>query len=269
MPDIYLNIVEQPDEVLQSIADGMESRANDPEMQRICAHYMGAIAPPADARMLEIGCGGGAATKHLLNHTAPSELTCVDPSPGLLAIARQTFAGDPRVRFEPGDAVATGQPDDAFDVVVAHTVYSHLADPAAALTEARRVLKPGGRLVVFDGDYATITMALFDGDPLESVVRTIHRNMVHGPYVMRQLPGMMRSAGFTGVQSSAYGFVQTDPAEYMVNLVDRSLQAAVRAGEIAADLAAGFVAEARQRVADGTFYGAIMFVCHMAEEPVR
>lgn len=267
MADIYLEIAEQPDEVLKRIATAMEMRANDPSMARICADYMTAIDAPAGARMLEIGCGGGAATRHVLAHATPGELIAIDPSHGLIEIARNALGQDGRVRFEIGDAVDTGQPDNSFDVVIAHTVYSHLPDPQAALTEAFRVLKPGGRLVVFDGDYATITMALFEGDPLESVVGAIHRNTVHAPYIMRTLPRMMATAGFIDLQSDAYGFVQTSPADYIVGLAQRSLDSAVKAGEIARDLADGYVREARARVTEGTFYGAILFVSQMATRP--
>lgn len=267
MPDIYLNILDQSDDVLQTIAEAMEVRANDPSMRRICADYMGSLNLPEGGRILEIGCGAGAATRHVLSHAAPEELVGVDPSAGLLEIARDALSDDPQARFDLGDAVNSGQPDAGFDIVLAHTVYSHLPDPGAALAEAMRVLKPGGHLVVFDGDYATITVALFDGDPLQSAVGAVHRNLVHAPFIMRQLPAMMENAGFGDVQSRSYGFVQTQPADYMISLIERSMQNAVKAGEMAQDLASGYVAEARHRESEGRFYGAILFVCHAAQKP--
>lgn len=267
MADVYLNIAEQPDEVLQAIATGLEARANDPAMRRICADYMGDLSAAGNTRILEIGCGAGAATRHILDHANPAELVGVDPSPGLLEFARNGLSEDGRVRFELGDAVNCGQPDAAFDVVLAHTVYSHLPDPDAALTEAYRVLKPGGQLVVLDGDYATVTVERFAGDPLQSAIGTVLRNLVNAPYIMRQLPAMMQKAGFGEVGSNSYGFVQTSPAEYMISVIERAMQVAVKGGEITSDLAEGYVAEARGRVDAGTFYGAILFVCHKAQKP--
>ena len=109
--------------------------------------------------------------------------------------AREALAGEPRVSFVLGDAGATGQGDSSFDLVIAHTVYSHLVDPEGALAEAHRVLRPGGQLVIFDGDFATLTVALCDGDPMQSSVGAVLRHMVHAPYLMRRLPGPAHAEG--------------------------------------------------------------------------
>ena len=135
-----------------------------------------------------------------MQHIDPAQLVGVDPSPVFIDMAREAFAGEPRASFVVGDAVATGQADACFDLVIAHTVYSHLPDPEGALIETRRVLRPGGQLVIFDGDYATITVALFDGDPLQAAVGAVLRNLVHAPYIMRRLSALVATAGFS-VQS--------------------------------------------------------------------
>ena len=155
MTDLYIRIREQPREVLDAIAKSLEVRAAEPAMQTICAGYMERIALPGEARVLEIGCGTGATTKLIMRHVGPAQLVGIDPSPMFIDMARATFEGEPRVSFTVGDAGATGQADASFDLVIAHTVYSHLVDPEEALAEARRVLRPGGQLVIFDGDFAT------------------------------------------------------------------------------------------------------------------
>lgn len=268
MTDLHTRIREQPQDVLEVIARSMETRASEPAMQEICARYMNGIGPPGNARVLEVGCGNGAATKLLMQHASPAKLVGIDASPAFVDMAGSSFADEPRASFQVGDAVDTGQPDAAFDAVVAHTVYTHLPDPAGALAEAHRVLKPGGRLVVFDGDYATITVALFENDPLQAAVDVILRNMVHAPYVMRHLPRMATTAGFTVTSVQPYGYVQTSSPEYMLSLLSRSVDAAVQAGEFGDELCEGFKREAQRRVADGTFYGAILWICMTAERAV-
>lgn len=267
MADLYTRITEQPIEVLEAMARSMETRANEPAMQEICARYMSQISLPDAGRVLEIGCGGGAATKLLLEHLSPAEWIGVDPSPGLIEMAEKKFASEPRASFHLGDAVRSAEPDSAFDVVVAHTVFSHLPDHDAALAEALRVLKPGGRLVVFDGDYATITVALFDGDPLQAAVGAVIRNMVHAPYIMRRLPALAKKAGFIVTAVEPHGYVQTTSADYLQSLIARSVDAAVKAKEFGEDLSEGFKREVQRRIQDGTFYGAIMFLSLTAEKP--
>ena len=192
MVDMHTRIREQPREVLEIIARSMDLRASESAMQAICSRYMGQIALPEGGRVLEVGCGNGAATKLIMQYIDPAQLVGVDPSPVFIDMAREAFAGEPRASFLVGDAAATGQAEACFDLVIAHTVYSHLPDPEGALVETRRVLRPGGQLVIFDGDYATITVALYDGDPLQAAVGPVLRNIVHAPYIMRRLPARHR-----------------------------------------------------------------------------
>jgi ubiquinone/menaquinone biosynthesis C-methylase UbiE len=258
--DLYTRIREQPREVLDTIANSLNVRASEPAMQTICARYMAQIALPGGARVLEIGCGNGATTKLIMEHVAPAQLVGIDPSYVFIDMARETFACEPRVSFAVGDAAATGQAEGSFDLVIAHTVYSHLVDPEGALAEARRVLRQGGQLVIFDGDFATITVALFDGDPLQTAVEAVLRHMMHAPYIMRRLPALVAAAGFTVQSVEPHGYVQTTSPDFLLTLLSRGINAAAQAGEIGQGLVDGFDREARRRVVDGTFYGAILFL---------
>jgi arsenite methyltransferase len=258
--DLYIRIREQPREVLDTIAKSLEVRASEPAMQTICARYMAQIALPGEARVLEIGCGTGATTKLIMRHVDPAQLVGIDPSSVFIDMAQATFAGEPRVSFAVGDAGATGQPDACFDLVIAHTVYSHLVDPEGALAEARRVLRPGGQLVIFDGDFATLTVALCDGDPLQSAAAAVLRHMVHAPYLMRRLPALVTAAGFRMESVEPHGYVQTASPDFLLTLLARGAHAAGRAGEIGPGLVDALDAEARRRVANGTFYGALLFL---------
>jgi arsenite methyltransferase len=257
---LVARIREQPRDVLDAIADSMNIRASELAMQAICARYMAQIELPARARVLEVGCGNGAATRLIMQHVGPAELIGIDPSPVFIDMAREAFAGEPRASFVIGEAAATGQADAAFDLVIANTVYSHLIDPEEALAEARRVLKPGGQLVIFDADFATLTVALFDGDPLQSAADAFLRKVVHAPYVMRRLPALVATAGFSLQSVEPHGYVQTKSPDYLLSLLSRGGSVAAHAAEIGPELADGFEREARRRVANGTFYGAMLFL---------
>ena len=260
MADLYTRIVEQPGDLLDTIARSLNVRASEPAMQAICARYMTQVALPRGARVLEIGCGNGATTRLIMEHMKPARLVGIDPSPVFIEMAREAFAGEPRVSFAVAEAAATGQPDACFDLVIAHTVYSHLVDPKAALAEARRVLRPDGQLVIFDGDFATISVALFDGDPLQTALGAVLRHMMQAPYVMRRLPALVTEGGFSVQSVEPHGYVQTTSPDFLLTLLSRGTNAAAQAGEIGPELVDGFDREARRRVADGTFYGAILFL---------
>lgn len=96
-------------------------------------------------RVLDAGCGSGPLTAELLARGA--EVTGLDGSPAMIELARQRL-GD-GVPLHVGD-LATPLPfaDDAFDLVTASLVLHYLEDWSAPLAELRRVLAPGGRLLV-------------------------------------------------------------------------------------------------------------------------
>jgi arsenite methyltransferase len=250
---LLARIKEQPREVLDSIAKSMNVRASEPAMQAISARYMAQIILPKGARVLEVGCGNGASTKLIMQHVDPAQLVGIDPSPVFVEMAGATCAGEPRVSFAIGDAAVTGQADAFFDLVIAHTVYSHLVDPREALAEARRVLRPGGQLVIFDGDFATLTVALFEGDPLQAAAGVVLRNLVHAPYIMRRLPALVTAAGFSLQSVEPHGYVQTTSPAYLLTLLSRGANAAAQAGEIGQELVDSFDREALRRVANGSF----------------
>ncbi|MFD7831762.1 L-histidine N(alpha)-methyltransferase [Kitasatospora sp. NPDC059803] len=115
-------------------------------------------AYPAGSRVLEAGCGVGAQTAHLLAASPGVLLTAVDVSAESLAQARARVAAEAptaRVTWHHGDLHRLPFPDGAFDHVFVCFVLEHLADPVAALTALRRVLRPGGTITVIEGDHGS------------------------------------------------------------------------------------------------------------------
>lgn len=102
-----------------------------------------------DMTLLDVGCGPGTITAGLAERVA--KVTAIDQSAEVLAQLDL-----PGVQVAVGDAHALDFPDDSFDVVHAHQVLQHVADPVAALREMRRVCRPGGIVAARDVDYATM-----------------------------------------------------------------------------------------------------------------
>jgi SAM-dependent methyltransferase len=114
---------------------------------------------PAGSRVLEVGCGVGAQTVHLVAGSPAARFTAVDISAASLDQARAAVAAS-----VPGAAVQWLQAslldlpvaDAAFDHLFVCFVLEHLPDPVAAAAGLRRVLRPGGTITVIEGDHGSV-----------------------------------------------------------------------------------------------------------------
>jgi ubiquinone/menaquinone biosynthesis C-methylase UbiE len=152
-------------------------------------------------RVADFGCGVGAVTRMLAEMVGPSgSVTGIDAHGAQLKQASNICkdVGLMNVSFLEADACATGLPRQWFDLVYCRFLLLHLPDPAACLREMREVLKPGGLLVVEDGDLASATSVpatAFNafGDlfgrlgPTRGLDYSLSRNLYH----------MVRDAGFS------------------------------------------------------------------------
>jgi SAM-dependent methyltransferase len=133
------------------VYDTLTRRLLGPLYRRIAADV--AAVAPAGARVLEVGCGPGHLSIRLARHGFA--LTGLDLGPAMITRARAN-ADRPgnrdqrRPSFLVGDVAALAFPDRSFDLVVSTLSMHHWADPAAGLAEIGRVLRPGGRALIWD-----------------------------------------------------------------------------------------------------------------------
>jgi SAM-dependent methyltransferase len=220
-------------------------------------------------RVLDVGCGPGTITLDLAELVAPGPVLGIDSAPTAVAAARAAGAERPgvggRATFEVGDVFALDLPDASFDVVHAHQVLQHLADPVAALRELRRVLVPGGLLAVRDTDYGAFVWTPADPrlDAWLDLYRRLARLNGGEPDAGRHLPAWVRVAGFADLTVTGSTWVFASPEDrswwggtWAERAVDSSFAEAARSAGLAdaADLAA--VADAFRRwldAPDGSF----------------
>lgn len=105
---------------------------------------------PEEAAVADIGTGTGFMIQGLLDKAG--ELVGFDESSAMLAIARENFAAYPIVKFQEAEGQQLPVADDHFDAVFANMYLHHAPDPAAAIAEMVRILKPGGKLIITDLD---------------------------------------------------------------------------------------------------------------------
>lgn len=184
-------------------------------VENSAAYLIPALRP--DARVLDVGCGPGSITTDLARRVPGGSVTGVDRDEGVVAAAASdaAAAGVVNVTFRMGDAYAIDEPDGSYDVVHAHQVLQHLADPVAAMAEMRRVAGPGGVVAARDSDYAAMTWypVVPELDRWLALYRRLARGNGGEPDAGRHLRGWAMAAGFAEVSASASAWCFAEPAD--------------------------------------------------------
>jgi SAM-dependent methyltransferase len=157
-------------------------------------------------RLLDCGCGPGSITVDLAQAVTPGEAIGIDLREEALTHGRQLARdrGLSNVTFQVANVYQLPFPDGSFDTAFACAVLQHLAAPRAALTEMRRVLKPGGVIGLMDGS-STLTFRYPTNPLLEAwdTLRGRERAYRTGcPPDALPLRALLREAGFTRTQAS-------------------------------------------------------------------
>jgi ubiquinone/menaquinone biosynthesis C-methylase UbiE len=271
-PDIYGRTHQMDEQTLGVIATRLEARGRHPFFIQTINDYMDALALSGPAAILDLGCGTGVAARAIARRPEVSErVTAIDISPHLVAAA-QGFAADEglaaRIDFRTGDAHGLGLPEGGFDVVVMHTLISHVADPAVVLDEARRLLKPGtGRLVVFDGDYASLTFATDAPDGGDATDALVQRTLVAHPRVMRAMPRLLAGGGFHLQWSRGYLVSDIGRSDFFGAAITSLRALMPKAGAMSQADADAFADALEQTSAENRFFAASNFYAFLAQGP--
>jgi len=108
---------------------------------------------PPGSTWLDVGCGTGALSRTILALAAPSRLLGVDPSEAFIEFAGEK-TNDPKAEFKVGSAQDLPVEDESFDAAASSLVLNFLPDPAAALEEIKRAVRPGRMIGAYVWDYA-------------------------------------------------------------------------------------------------------------------
>ena len=206
-----------------------------------------AIAAAPGERILDVGCGGGFYLAELLDSVgANGSLFGVDSSAAMLAMAAQRCEGHDNVAFREGDATALPVDDAVFDAAFSVQVLEYVPDVSAALLEMHRALRSGGRIVVWDIDWATVSWHSSDPDRMDRVLRAWDAHLAD-PSLPRTLAARMRDAGFRDVTFQGHVFAtgDFDPETYGAAMIPLIEDFVAGRAEVGPEMGAAWAAEQR------------------------
>jgi arsenite methyltransferase len=220
-------------------------------------------------RILDLGCGPGFYVAELLEEVGPQgAVVGVDASPQMLAVAAKRCQAHDNVAFHEGDATAPPVPDASFDAAVSVQVLEYVDDVRAALAQLHRALRPGGRVVVWDVDWATVSWHSSDPACMERALRAWDEHLAH-PSLPRVLTAHMRAVGFEDVRFEGHVFAtnELDPEAYAVATLPVIEQYLAHPDRLGPHEAKAWAGEQRELGARGEFFFACVQFCFTAKRP--
>jgi len=259
------------DSLLEVVVTRLEARGKHPVFERMLTEYLDVMQIDRARFVLDLGCGTGVATRALLRRRHfTGNVVGIDLSPYLVQVARRLATEDgcgERVEFRAGDTRRLDVPADAFDAVIAHTLVSHVDDPLAVIKEAARVLKPGGLVGIFDGDYASVTFGHPDTAHAQAADEAIINAIITSPRVMREMPRLLRAAGLTLIASRSHVVAEIGKADFWLSALASFRRLIPAAGTMTEEAANALVNGLVRASDEGVFFGASNYYSYVAMRP--
>ncbi|WP_054056046.1 methyltransferase domain-containing protein [Alloactinosynnema sp. L-07] len=252
---------------LARLVDVLDRQAALPGIVRLRSWAMLALAPRPGEHALDVGSGTGSEVQAFAAVVGSAgDAVGVEPNPWMRAVAEERASEHASsARFIEGNAYELPFPDATFDVVRCERVFQHLADPERAAVEIARVLKPGGRAVVIDSDWATAIM--HPGDP--EVLSALSGSMLAAtpnPYSGRRLAGQLTRAGLKVTDIGSQALLQESDATGDGSFLRVMAAMAVARGVITEDQSTALVDELAVAAEVGDFHMSVTMFAVLAHK---
>jgi arsenite methyltransferase len=255
----------------ESLAEQLEVLYATRDILRRRALIRGALGAQPGERILDIGCGPGFYVSELLEEVGSGgSVVGVDSSAAMLGVAAGRCKGHANVAFHEAEVPSLPADDASFDRALCVQVLEYVQDVEAALAEMHRVLRPGGRLVIWDVDWETVSWHSSDPDRMARVLRDWDAHLAHAS-LPRTLTAQLRGAGFDDVRMEGHTFAANEfsPDAYGGALVPVLESYVAGRNQIAKEELDAWVAEQRELGERGEFYFACVQFGFSATKPAR
>jgi|688.fasta_scaffold490282_1 ubiquinone/menaquinone biosynthesis C-methylase UbiE len=219
--------------------------------------------------IVDIGCGPGVITGFLAEEVDESGLVLgIEKNERLVNVAKTRNAKYNQVQIINSDACdLTEVKDNSFDFAYTRFVLQHLPDPSKLLTEAIRILKPGGKLIVMDVDDSLFHITPYHEGMTQFLFEASKGQNIYGGdrYIGHKIPCMMFDAGFTEIHASVYTFTSKNitpnqfldiTTKFKLELLDPALK----------DWGENMLNEVYRKSQEGAFFGSAGVYCVVGEK---
>ena len=263
MADVWQFIDEIDADKQAMLAKRLEDRAQMPKFAAIRENYLDKIGVSVTGRILELGCGTGAMCRAIASRPGfVGTVVGSDLSAKLIETAKDITAksGLKNIAYCQADAQGSDAHDGQYDLVLAHTVISHVADPAAFLREAIRLAKPGGQIILHDGDYAS---CIFDTNTPELDLKMPQLIIpAANKYVMRAIPRLLRNSDIEITHAIGDVVLEISSGEFFPGLAKNLGPIEVRAGTVLQAELDQWIGGIDRALSEGTFFASCNFVTY-------
>lgn len=258
--------------LLQVMALRLEARGQHPKFKKMLDDYLDAMGIDTAKSVLDMGSGTGVVARAIARRPGFSgRVVGVDLSRYLASaaerLAREEGLAD-RVEFRVGDTRSLELASGAFDAVVAHTLLSHVEDPLAVVKEAARVVRAGGMVGIFDGDFASLTFGHADPQKGKASDEALVGAVSASPRVMRQMPRLLQAAGLELVASFPYVLTEIGKADFWRSGFESFRMLMPKVGAMTDEEAEAWGEALRKDSERGVFFGSSNYYSYVARRRV-